>query len=98
VAILIKIEDSETWKIWIVPPIKSKKEEFFLELSKIFSANRDGLRNLDIGMVEYRSIADRTIELFGAMFRFGGIGSAYLNNVTVNGVLLPEAIAIRIEL
>ena len=98
VAMLVKNEEADSWRLWIAPPVRSKKEEFFLELSKLISRNREKLPSIDIGLVEFKKISDHTIEAFGRMFRFGGIGAAYLNSITVNRILLPEAIAIRIEL
>ena len=86
------------WKLWIVPPLRTQKEEFFLTLSKIFSANRGSLLNLDISSIEYKTLRDKSIELIGGLFRVVGIGSVSFSNTTFDGFLVDAAVIVRLAL
>ena len=96
--------ETDVWKLWIVPPIRKNhkekvgKEEFFLTLSKIISGDRKGFQDFDIGMIVFKSLSDRVVELIGRNFKAPGFTNVYLKNCTFDGFLIEECVIVRSDL
>src|SRR3990172_7010512 len=46
--------DTDSWRLWIVPPVgMSDKREFYLRLADVFAAHGDELAGLDSGEVQF---------------------------------------------
>jgi hypothetical protein len=95
-AVMIALS-SETgnWKLWIVPKDDTiNKQEFYRIVAEQISSS--GLKNIEVGAVElYRSTNPAILGL-SRFIRSEGIGSAYLTNNSVNGMLLPNGIVVRL--
>jgi hypothetical protein len=68
------------------------KAEFYHILAKTISENREKFQSLDVGMI------DTAIKALAMMLRMPGLGDAYLGSNRVNGIYLPDGIALRVAL
>jgi hypothetical protein len=99
VAIWIEVPETGNWRLWLVPKkTLTDKAEFYHILAKTISENRDKLRSLDVGMIDMKVESDPAIKALSAMMRMTGLGSAFLGSNSVNGIYLPDGIALRIDL
>lgn len=99
VAYWAEIPETSTWRLWLVPSKSlTEKSEFYRILAKTISENRSALQDLDVGMIDLKHEDDQAIKALAMMLRMDGIGSAFLGANRVNGIYLPDGIAIRIAL
>ena len=92
-------EDTDSWRLWIVPAeTVSEKREFYRKLSVIVAKNRSVLGGLDTSSTQFMAPDHPAIQALGSIFRHEGIGNIQLSNSVLNGYYLPDAIVIRMAL
>lgn len=95
----IRSEDTENWRLWIVPAYKVKDErDFYRQLARTLTDNSDKLSGLDVGMVEYVRPDHPAMRGMGQFLHMPGVGSVVFNGNRFNDYYLPEGIVIRMNL
>ena len=88
--------DTDSWKLWIVPPIGlTDKREFYLRLADIFAAHAEQLTGLGAGEVQFVDAEHPVIRGLGKIFQAEGPGEIRFTNNLLNGYFLPDAVIIR---
>ena len=95
-AMWVHFADTDTWKLWIVPPEEVKdKFEFYRRLSELISKNRSALGDLSASDVEYVSDQHPAIKGISRIFYIPGLTSAQFSGNRFNGYYLPDGIILR---
>jgi hypothetical protein len=95
-AMWVHSTDTDTWKLWIVPPEEMKdKFEFYRRLSELISKNRSALGDLSTGDVEYASDQHPAIKGISRVLHAPGLTSAHFSGNRFNGYYLPDGIIWR---
>jgi hypothetical protein len=88
--------DSDSWRLWVVPPTELKdKREFYLRLADVFAAHASEVAGLDMGEVQFIEAKHPVIQGLGRIFHAEGNGEIRFTNNMLNGYFLPDAIIIR---
>lgn len=88
--------DTDTWKLWIVPPTNlSDKHNFYRRISQIVSKNRETLGGIDASDTELIASNHPAVQGIGRFMRLDGLGSAFFSGNTFNGFYLPDGIILR---
>jgi hypothetical protein len=99
VAMWVHNTDTDTWKLWIVPPAGFRdKHEFYRRIAEIVSKNHavlGGIGASDTEMVLETHPAMKGLRQF---IRMPGLGSAYFSGNRFNGYYLPDGIILRSDL
>lgn len=95
-AMWVHATDSDTWKLWIVPPKGLvDKREFYREVSKVVSANRNELMGLDASDTEFVSDSHPALDGLKKFIKMEGLGSIYFSGNVFNGYYIPDGIILR---
>lgn len=95
-AMWVRSNDADIWKLWIVPPPTIKdKPEFYRLVSEIISKHRSELGDTTISDIEMQSASHPAVQGLSLMLRFEGLGSARLTGNQLNGFYLPDGIVLR---
>lgn len=88
--------DTDSWRLWIVPPVQiSDKREFYLRLADVFAAHGDELAGLDSGEVQFVDARHPVIQGLRRIFRAAGLAEIRFTNNVLNGYFLPDAVILR---
>lgn len=99
IAMWVHSIDTDTWKLWIVPPKGFKdKKAFYRKVSEIISTNRDQLVELDVSDTEMVSDAHPAMLGIGHFIRSPGISTIFFTGNRFNNFYLPDGIIIRSNL
>ncbi len=88
--------ETDSWRLWIVPPAGIlDKREFYLRLADVFAAHTNELIGLDIGEVQYVDAKHPVIQGLGRILRAEGPAEIRFSNNMLNGYFLPDAVVLR---
>jgi len=95
-AMWVRSNDADIWKLWIVPPAALKdKQEFYRRASEIIASHRTELGDITISDLEMQSASHPAVQGLSFAFRFEGLGSARFTGNIFNGFYLPDGIVLR---
>ncbi len=98
-AMWVHATDTDTWKLWIVPPVGlTDKHEFYRHVSEAISKNRADLGGIDASDTEMVLESHPAIKGLRGVMRMPGLGSAYFSGNRFNDFYLPDGIILRIDL
>jgi hypothetical protein len=91
--------DTDTWKLWLVPPVgKNNKAEFYRHVAQLISTQRTKLGNIDSSDVEMVLDTHPAVKGLSKFIRVAGLGSAHFSGNRFNGYYLPDGIILRSNL
>jgi hypothetical protein len=95
-ALWVYNEDTESWRLWIVPSSNvGEKVEFYRRLAVIVAENRDVLGGLDTSSTEFVKDSHPAIAGLRGVIRVAGLSEVRFSNNMLNGFYLPDAIILR---
>ena len=99
VAMWVHYADTDSWKLWIVPPPGlTDKREFYRRVSEIVSSRRTELGGIDASDTEMVLDTHPAMQGIGRFIRQPGLGSTFFAGNRFNGYYLPQGIILRSEL
>jgi hypothetical protein len=91
--------DSDTWKLWLVPPKGTSDEAaFYRKMVEIVSGNRDKLGTMDAGDTKMVPETHPVARGIGGFIKLPGLGAAYFSGNVFYGFYLPDGIILRSDL
>lgn len=91
--------DTDTWKLWLVPPKgKVDKEEFYRRIVEIVSKKRTELGNIDASDTEMVLDTHRAVKGISRFIKMTELSSAHFNGNMFDGYYLPDGIILRSDL
>jgi hypothetical protein len=99
VAMWVHSPDTDTWKLWIVPPPElTDKHDFYRRVSVIATKNRDALGGIDASDTEMILDTHPAIKGLKGFLKAPGLQSIHFSGNTFNGYYLPEGTILRVDL
>jgi hypothetical protein len=96
IAMWVHSPDTDTWKLWVVPPTTMRdKQEFYRKIAKIITEHRDELGNLSAADVEMMSLTHPAMAGIGQMMRVEGSSCINFAGNRFNGFYLPGGLILR---
>jgi hypothetical protein len=91
--------DTDTWKLWLVPPVgKEDKAEFYKNIVQVISNRRAELGDIDAGDTEMVLDTHPAIQGMRQFLRLPGLGSSHFSGNRFGGFYLPDGIVLRSDL
>lgn len=88
--------DTETWKLWLVPPAgKKDQEEFYRNIAQIVSKHRAELGDIDASDTQMVPETHPAVQGLREFLRVPGLGNAHFSGNRFNGFYLPGGIILR---
>jgi hypothetical protein len=98
VAMWVHNTDSDTWKLWMVPPVGlTDKHEFYRRISTVVSKNRAALSGIDASDTEMISDTHPAVKGLRGFVRAAGLVSVQFAGNRFNGFYLPNSIILRFD-
>ncbi len=98
-AMWVHATDTDTWKLWIVPPVGlTDKREFYRRVSEIVSKNRADLGGIDASDTEMILDSHPAVRGLRGFIRMPGLGSVHFAGNRFNDFYLPDGIILRVDL
>jgi hypothetical protein len=98
VAIWVRSTDTDTWKLWIVPPPGfTDKHDFYRRVSVIVSKNRAALGGIDASDTEMVLETHPAIKGLAGFLKAPGFNSIHFSGNRFDNFYLPEGIILRVE-
>lgn len=98
-AMWVHATDTDTWKLWIVPPAElTDKREFYRQVSEVVTMNRDALGGLDASDTEMVLDSHPAVQGLKVFMHMPGLGSVHFSGNRFNDFYLPDGIILRIDL
>lgn len=100
-AMWVHAPDADTWRLWIVPPKKYRKDDrldFYRQISKTISEAGDPLSGLDASDIEMVLEDHPAVDGLRKFISMPTLGSAFFSGNTFNGYYLPDGIILRSNL
>ena len=98
-ALWVHNSDTNTWKLWIVPPKGlSDKREFYRRLSEVVSKAQNELSGIDASDTEMVLENHPAMTGLGKFIKAPGLGSVNFPGNRFNGFYLPDGIILRVNL
>lgn len=94
----VHFNDTDMWKLWIVPSQPMQKPEFYRVMAEAISGNRDQLHGIDIGSTEMIPENHPAMAGMNGMIRVEGISDVEFRGNRFNGYYLPDGLIIRMTL
>jgi hypothetical protein len=95
-AMWIHNTDTDTWKLWLVPPQgKENQAEFYKNIVQIVSQHRVELGDIDASDTEMVLEAHPAVQGLRKFIKVPGLGSAHFSGNRFNGYYLPDGIILR---
>ena len=96
VAMWVRVEDTEDWRLWIVPPAgNDDKHEFYRRIASIISSNRDKLGTLSVSDIQYVAATHPAMQGIRRYLELEDVGAAPFGGNRFDGYYLPEGIILR---
>jgi hypothetical protein len=96
IAMWVHSPDTDTWKLWIVPPSSvTDKQEFYRRVAKIITGHQTEMGSLSAADVEMMSITHPAMAGLSQMMRVEGLASVSFSGNKFNGFYLPNGIVLR---
>jgi hypothetical protein len=96
VAMWVHSLDTDTWKLWVVPPASVKdKQEFYRRVAEIITKHRDEVGGLSASDIEMVLTTHPAIIGLASIMRVDGLSSIQFKGNRFNGYYLPDGIILR---
>jgi hypothetical protein len=91
--------DTDTWKLWLVPPATvTDKRDFYRRISSVVSNHRAELGGIDTSDTEMVVDSHPAIKGLRGFIRAPGLGSIHFAGNSFNGFNMPDGIILRSDL
>ena len=98
-ALWVHNADTDTWKLWLVPPQGvTDKREFYRRVSEIVSRHRNEFGGIDSNDTEMVLDSHPAMKGLGRFIKAPGLGSIQFSGNRFNGYYLPDGILLRVDL
>lgn len=98
-AMWVHSTDTDTWKLWIVPPKGFlDKKAFYRKVAEVISNNRNELAGINVSDTEMVLDNHPAMQGIGRFIRAPGLGSIFFSGNRFNNFYLPDGIIIRSSL
>ena len=98
-AMWVHATDTNTWKLWIVPPVNlNDKQEFYRRVSEVVTKNRAELGGIDASDTEMVLDSHAAVRGLRGFISMPGLGSTHFSGNRFNGFYLPDGIILRVNL
>lgn len=95
-AMWVHSPDTDTWKLWVVPPVAVKdKQEFYRKAAEIITKHRHEIGGLSTSDIEMVLATHPAIEGLSAFMRVEGLSAIHFTGNRFNGYYLPDGIILR---
>lgn len=99
IAMWVHSSDTDTWKLWLVPPPGlNDKREFYRKLAEVISSNRDRLPGIEVSDTEMVADTHPAMTGLGRFFKVLGLSGIQFSGNRFNGYYLPDGIILRSNL
>ena len=99
IAMWVHSTDTDTWKLWIVPPKGfSDKREFYRRVAEIISSNRIELGGLDVSDTEMVQDSHPAMKGISRFIRVPDLAAVSFSGNRFNHFYLPDGIILRSNL
>jgi hypothetical protein len=99
VAMWVHDTDSDTWKLWIVPPVGMKdKHEFYRRVAALISAHRTDFGGIDTSDTEMILDSHPAMEGLRNFIKAPGLNSIYFPGNRFDKFYLSDGIILRADL
>ena len=99
VAMWVHNTDTDTWKLWIVPPAGfTDKHDFYRRISMIVAKNRAALGGIDASDTEMVLDTHPAVKGLKSFLKAPGLGSVHFSGNRFNNFYLPDGIILRVDL
>ena len=99
IAMWVHNSDTDTWKLWLVPPPGlDDKREFYRRVAEVISKNREQLQGIDVSDTEMVLDSHPAMRGLCRLFRSPGLGVISFYGNRFNGFYLPDGIILRSDL
>jgi hypothetical protein len=97
-AMWVHTPETDTWKLWITPPIAlADKRAFYRTVAKVIAANRDSLSGMDASDTEMLPETHPAAEGLKRFIRIPELGSVRFIGNKFNAFYLPDGIILRVN-
>ena len=91
--------DTDTWKLWLVPPKGvTDKQDFYRRVAQTISQHRAEVGGIDVSDAEMISDAHPAVRGLASFIRAPGLGNISFSGNSFNGFYLPDGIILRVDL
>lgn len=91
--------DTDTWRLWIVPPPKMKdKHEFYRTISEIVAKHRTELGSISASDTEMVPDTHPAVKGLKNFLKAPGLANIYFSGNVFNGFYLPDGVILRSDL
>lgn len=95
-AMWVHNSDTDTWKLWIVPPAAmTDKHEFYRRIAEIISKHRNDLGDISASDIEMVAATHPGVLGIAQFLYAPGLVSAHFSGNMVNGFYVPDGIILR---
>jgi hypothetical protein len=95
-AMWVHSTDTDTWKLWIVPPTKVKdKQEFYRRVSELITAHRNEVGGLSASDIEMVQTEHPAVQGLSSFMRVEGLSNINFSGNRFNSYYLPDGIVLR---
>src|SRR5256885_17127606 len=96
VAMWVHNTDTDSWKLWIVPPrTMTDKREFYRRIAELISKNQAELAGIDVSETEMVAESHPAMQGIGRFIRAPGLTTVHFTGNRFNGFYLPDGIILR---
>ncbi len=91
--------DTDTWRLWIVPPAgMTDKRDFYRQAAVLISEETDAFSGLDVSDIEMVSSEHPALKGLSREFRVKGRRDIHISSTNLNGFYLPDGIILEMNL
>jgi hypothetical protein len=91
--------DTDSWKLWIVPPKKKiDKHDFYMRVARILKSNRAEVGDIEAADTELVTDAHPAMKALKSLFKAPGLQHIVFSGNQFNGYYLPDGIILRADL
>lgn len=99
IAMWVHNSDTDTWKLWLVPPAGLiDKREFYRKIAEVISGNREQLQGIEVSDTEMALDSHPAMKGLGQLFNAPGLNIINFYGNRFNGFYLPDGIILRSNL
>ncbi|WP_158817861.1 hypothetical protein [Methylocapsa sp. S129] len=99
IAMWVHNMDTDTWKLWLVPPKGHlDKQDFYRRIAQIVPQHRAEFGGIDASDTEMVSDTHPAMKGLSGFLKMPGLGSVQFSGNRFNGFYLPDGIILRSDL
>lgn len=98
-AVWVHNSETDSWKLWIVPPKQmTDKREFYKKVAEIIAKDRVSIGGIDVSDTQMVQDTHPAVQGIGRFIHFPGVGSVTFAGNRFNNFYLPDSIILRSNL